>query len=47
MKPIEANNPQPGVGAVGLIPTDNSAQSILQFSGAWVHGAAMAKSAEA
>jgi phospholipid/cholesterol/gamma-HCH transport system permease protein len=47
MKPIEANNPQPGVGAVGLIPTDNSAQSILQFSGAWVHGAAIANPVEA
>ena len=42
MKPIEVSSPQAGVGAVSLIHTDDSAEHILQFSGAWVQGSAIA-----
>ncbi len=45
MKPIETTSPQASVGAVKLIPTDDLAVSILQFSGDWVKKATIGGSA--
>lgn len=46
MKPIEAASPEAGVGVVSLVQAGEAAECVLRFSGAWVHGSAVAKPAD-
>lgn len=45
MKPVAAIGPQGGVGTVGLVHGDGSADASLRFGGAWVQGAVVSKPA--